>query len=187
MMCTSSCGGPGRRRCHLFEGLSFMLAQVGAGITAAVTYVCVHRGTSKFDSARVSDLGPKKGYGWTSVAIGEIVFTAAVALSVLCMTTVKDPRYPKAPSTRSFQFAWVIGVCVTAGSFALEGITGGYLNPGVDVGVSVANFIYSGFTLGSRATLLIHYVVYQMIGGVMAAIIFRMVHPLEYKEDPLLQ
>lgn len=187
VMCTASCGGPGRRRCRLFEGLSFMLAQVGAGIVAALTYVCVHRGDSKISETRVSDLGPKKGYTWTSVAIGEIVFTAAVALSVLCMTTVKDPRYPKAPSTRGFQFAWAIGVCVTAGSFALEGITGGYLNPGVDVGVSVANFIYSGFAFDKRITLLIHYAVYQMIGGCFAAIVFRMVHPMEYKEDPLLQ
>uniref|UniRef100_A0A7S2HF57 Aquaporin n=1 Tax=Alexandrium andersonii TaxID=327968 RepID=A0A7S2HF57_9DINO len=187
VMCTGSCGGPGQRRCRLIEGLFFMLAQVGAGITAALTYVCVHRGDSRFSNDRVADLGPKKGYGWTSVAIGETVFTMAVALSVLCMTTVRDPRYPKAPSTRSFQFAWAIGVCVTAGSFALEGITGGYLNPGVDIGVSVANFIYSRFAIEQRVGLLTHYLTYQMVGGVMAAIVFRMVHPMEYKEDPLLQ
>mmetsp|Transcript_55688 Transcript_55688/g.172607 ORF Transcript_55688/g.172607 Transcript_55688/m.172607 type:complete len:453 (+) Transcript_55688:560-1918(+) len=187
VMCTGSCGGPGRRRCRLFEGMAFMLAQAGAALCAALTYVCVHRGDSKINMARVSDLGPKKGYTWTSVAIGETIFTLAVALSVLCMTTVRDPRYSKAPSTRSFQFAWAIGMCVTAGSFALEGITGGYLNPVVDLGVSAANWMNAGFVFDKRITLLIYYAVYQMIGGLLAAVIFRLVHPLEYKEDPLLQ
>mmetsp|Transcript_104096 Transcript_104096/g.303923 ORF Transcript_104096/g.303923 Transcript_104096/m.303923 type:complete len:598 (-) Transcript_104096:133-1926(-) len=187
VMCTGSCAGPGRRKCRLIEGLFFMLAQVGAGVTAALTYVCVHRSATRKNAHRVADLGPHSGYGWTSVAIGECVFTLAVALSVLCMTTVRDPRYPKAPSTRSFQFAWAIGMCVTAGSFALEGITGGYLNPGVDVGIVAANFIYSGLVLDTRISVLVHYVSYQMLGGVLAAIVFRMVHPLEYKEDPLLQ
>lgn len=186
-MCTSSCGGPGRRKCKPFEALFYILAQGGAGICAALSYVCVHQGHDKINPKRVLDLGPRPGYGWTSVAIGEAVFTGALALSVLCMTTVRDPRYPKAPGSRSFQFAWAIGMCFTASSFALEGISGGYLNPALGFGISVANFIYSGFHFGHRIQYFVHYVIYQAIGGLLAAIAFRLIHPLEYKEDPLLQ
>eukprot|EP00418_Pyrodinium_bahamense_P087136 CAMPEP_0179055730 /NCGR_PEP_ID=MMETSP0796-20121207/23451_1 /TAXON_ID=73915 /ORGANISM="Pyrodinium bahamense, Strain pbaha01" /LENGTH=574 /DNA_ID=CAMNT_0020752391 /DNA_START=1 /DNA_END=1725 /DNA_ORIENTATION=- len=185
VMCTSNFGGPGRRRCALFQGLSYILVQAGAAIAAAISCACVHRGDT-LNRARVADLGPKSGYSWHCVGIGETVFTLAVALSVLCTTTVKDPRYPKAPSTKGFQFALAIGMCVTAGGFALEGITGGLLNPAVSLGVSVGNVISSGWEIGSRASLCTYYVLYQMLGGFLASVVFRAAHPLEYKEDPLL-
>merc|ERR1719410_1976621 len=184
-MCTGKCGGPGHRVFGAMESLSFMVAQAGASILAALTYVCVHRGEGDFKE--VVDFGPKHDYGWSAVFIGEAIFTLAVALCVLCTTTVRDPRYPKAPSTRSFQFAFAIGMCVTAGGFALEGITGGNLNPAVSLGVSTANFIGSGFHVGERMSRFLSYAIPQMSGGLMAAAAFRLAHPLEYKEDPLLK
>jgi len=185
VMCTGKCGGPGHRVFGAMESLSFMVVQAAASILAALTYVCVHRGKGDFKEVVV--FGPKHDYGWSAVAIGEAIFTLAVALCVLCTTTVRDPRYPKAPSTRSFQFAFAIGMCVTAGGFALEGITGGNLNPAVSLGVSTANFIGSGLVVGDRTSRFLSYAIPQMSGGLMAAAAFRLAHPLEYKEDPLLQ
>merc|ERR1719410_1745440 len=78
VMCTGKCGGPGHRMFGAMESLSFMVAQAGASVLAALTYVCVHRGSGDFKE--VVTLGPKRDYGWSAVAIGEAVFTLAVAL-----------------------------------------------------------------------------------------------------------
>jgi len=185
-LCSASCGGVGRRRCRPFLALAYMVVQAGASIVAALVCLCVQRRGGPSGVRLVLDIGPKTGYGWPSVAVGECVFTLAVALSVLCTTTVRDPRYSKAPTTRSFHFAFAIGMCVTAGGFALEGISGGNLNPAVSLGVSTANFFISGLQVGTRASRFLYYLFWQMLGGALAAVVFRAAHPLEYKEDPLL-
>jgi aquaporin Z len=177
-----------RPGCPVAEGTSFMLAQGGAAIGAALTVCMLHRsGSSMFNKDRVVDMGPvtEDGYSWPALVIGEGVFTAAMALVLMCMVTVKSPRYPKAPSTKSFQFALVTGMCYTAGSYAMEGISHGHLNPAVSLGVAASNFISSGFqTVNSQA--LLYYVAAQALGSVAAAIVFVVVHPHEYKMDPLL-
>mmetsp|Transcript_71964 Transcript_71964/g.153895 ORF Transcript_71964/g.153895 Transcript_71964/m.153895 type:complete len:591 (+) Transcript_71964:201-1973(+) len=176
----------GRDQCSLTEGLAYMVAQAAAGVAAALTCLMVRRSSSFTNSDRVMDLGPKMSYGWPSVGIGETVFTLAIALVWLCMLSVKSPRYPKAPTSRSFEFGLAIGLCVTSGSFALEGMTGGILNPAVTLGVSVSNFVSSGWYFSNRISLFALYCGWEALGAVIAAAIFMLVHPLEYKKDPLM-
>lgn len=176
----------GRDQCSMAEGLSYMLAQAGAGIAAGVTCLMVRRGTSFTNPDRVMDLGPKNTYSWPSVGIGETVFTLAIALVWLCMLSVKSPRYSKAPSSRSFEFGLAIGMCVTSGGFALEGITGGILNPAVALGVSMTNWVSSGWYISNRISLFALYCGWEALGAVIAAALFALVHPLEYKKDPLM-
>lgn len=174
----------GRGCCSMAEGLTIMVVQAGAAITAALTYVCVHRGRTKH--LRLQDLGPHSDYGWSSVAIGETAFTLAVALVYLCMLTVKSARYGKAPSVQSFQFALAIGLCVTAGGFALESISGGPINPAIALGHEAGNFMSSGFVLSDRLRITASYALWESLGGLLAAVVFAVLHPLEYKKDPLL-
>lgn len=177
-----------RPGCTFAEGTSFILAQCGAAIGAALTVCLVHRkGASLFNKDRVLNVGPnaKDGYGWSGVMSGEVVFTAALILVWMCMVTVKSPRYSKASSTKSFQFALATGICYTAGSYAMEDISGGYLNPAVTIGVSASNFVSSGFS-GLHTKTLLGYLLAQALGGVVAALVFMVVHPHEYKMDPLL-
>lgn len=178
-----------RPGCPVAEGTSFMLAQGGAAIGAALTVCMLHRsGQSMFNKDRVVPMGPitEDGYGWPALVSGEAVFTAAMALVLMCMMTVKSPRYPKAPSSKSFQFALVTGMCYTAGSYAMEGISHGHLNPAVSLGIAAANFVSSGFEVLNTEALL-YYVAAQALGSVGAAIAFVAVHPHEYKMDPFLE
>ncbi|CAK0831273.1 unnamed protein product [Prorocentrum cordatum] len=177
-----------RPGCLVAEGTSFVLAQSGAAICAALTVCMLHRsGNSMFNKDRVVDMGPntEDGYGWAALISGEAIFTAATALVVMCMMTVKSPRYPKASSTRSFQFALVTGMCYTAGSYAMEGISHGHLNPAFSLGIATSNFISSGFQAVNSQALL-YYVAAQALGSVGAAMAFVVVHPHEYKMDPLM-
>lgn len=177
----------GRGVCSIPEGLTVIVVQAGAALAAAATYLCVQRGQSFTNPLRVVDLGPRGNYTWKSVAIGEMIFTMALALVALCMTTVRSQRYSKACKPRSFQTALAVGMCFTAGSYALEAISGGHLNPAVSLGVSAANFVSSGLVLGDRLSSFMKYAVFQGVGGVLGALVFALMHPKEYKKDPLLR
>ncbi|CAJ1436059.1 unnamed protein product, partial [Effrenium voratum] len=126
------------------EGPTRILAQAGGGIAAALTYVFVSRGQANVVAKHLPHLGPGAEYSWSAVNLSEMLFTLAVAYVVLCMTTVKSPRYPKASSTASFDFGIAIGFTVMAGGWVTQWISGGMLNPAVSLGVATADLLQAG-------------------------------------------
>lgn len=172
------------RRCAIVEGVFLIIAQVAGCVLGALTFVCVDVGASKTGSSVAPQLGPKNEYHWGSVVIGEGVFTMAVVLVYLCMTALKSPRYFSASSTSSFQYAFAIGMSVAAGGIALSGISGGALNPALSLGVSLSNLFHRRGHF--RFLSCLWYILSQLCGGILGGLFFVVLHPAEYKQDPLL-
>jgi len=170
----------GRGKYVLFELLSLVVAQASAAIVAAFTMV-----PFDWQGPRdiVRDLHAREGHRERSVVLGESTFTMAWALVVLCTTTVKSSRYPRATSARDFSPALAIGVAVAAGGCAVEGTTGGVLNPAASLAVSACGVLTEGVGTWPRDCL--KYCICQAAGGVVAALLFAATHPLEYEKDPM--
>lgn len=90
--------------------------------------------------------------------VAEFLFTFALVWVVLNAATSKDHE------GNSF-YGLAIGFTVTAGAFAVGGITGGAFNPAVAVGISVMG-------LASWSAIWI-YLVANLLGGAAAAFVFR--------------
>jgi aquaporin Z len=98
---------------------------------------------------------------WTAV-VAELAFTFALAYVVLNVATSKD--HPN----NSF-YGLAIGLTVMVGAVAVGSVSGGAFNPAVGLGVIVAG-------LASWSMLWI-YVVATVVGGALAAIVFRFLNP----------
>ncbi len=96
--------------------------------------------------------------------LAEFLFTFALVFVVLNVATAKGTE-------GNSYYGWAIGFTVTAGAFAVGGITGGAFNPAVAVGGSFMNI----FEVGS----LWIYVAAQLVAGAAAAFTFRFLHPGE--------
>mmetsp|Transcript_28895 Transcript_28895/g.54189 ORF Transcript_28895/g.54189 Transcript_28895/m.54189 type:complete len:569 (-) Transcript_28895:84-1790(-) len=175
------------------EGPTLILAQATGAVAAAVTYLFISRGQAKVVPAHLPHLGPGTDFTWFAVNLSEMLFTLAIAYVVLCVTTIKSPRYPKATSVVNFDFGIAIGFTYMAGGWVTQWVSGGMLNPAVSLGVAAADLLHDGTESLETATitktandLLVQYVVWQCAGGVLAAFLFWLFHPLLYKQDPLL-
>merc|ERR1740129_1129309 len=109
------------------EAIQYMGAQILAGICAAGTYSAL---------ACTTNLGPNSGYSYAGVAVAEIVFTFVLCTVVLTVACSKRKN--------SEMFGLAIGSCVTAGGFAIGGISGGSFNPAVSVGIAFSELFRGG-------------------------------------------
>ncbi|HEY7225097.1 MAG TPA: aquaporin [Micromonosporaceae bacterium] len=98
---------------------------------------------------------------WAAV-VAELVFTFALAYVVLNVATSKD--HPN----NSF-YGLAIGFTIMVGAVAVGSVSGGAFNPAVGLGVIVAG-------LASWSMLWI-YLVATVVGGALAAIVFRFLNP----------
>mmetsp|Transcript_37288 Transcript_37288/g.96331 ORF Transcript_37288/g.96331 Transcript_37288/m.96331 type:complete len:450 (+) Transcript_37288:116-1465(+) len=144
----------GRDKISLGDAVAYMATQIGAGVFAAATYSLIHHGES-------FALGPVGTYGWGEVGVAEIVFTFVLCYVVLCVAVSEKTASPEF-------FGLAIGSCVTVGGFAIGGISGGSLNPAVSAGIAAANH--------KGAWAMIPYTVFELLGGAMAAGVFKFTH-----------
>lgn len=166
--------------------LLIILSQCSGGVVGAVVYSLLAR---NHDGLTVMELGPGEGHRIRSVYLGEMVFTCAVAVVALSVTSVRSPRYARAPTVHSFPFALAIGFCIAGGGLTIDHQGGGILNPALALGISTANVLGSSFSISSiskHVPILLIYVLWEMVGGFVASMVFVMTHPLEYKKDPLM-
>jgi aquaporin Z len=138
----------------------YMVAQVvGAVAAAVVVYVVLGR-----------TFAPAPGNGASAIGalLIEVLYTTALCLVVLHSAT--------APQTTGNSFyGLAIGFTVTAGAFAGGPISGGAFNPAVGVGPIVISTLLGG---GSIANLWL-YLVGPFIGGVVAALLYRVQQPMQ--------
>merc|ERR1719274_366588 len=151
----------GRDKCPASEGAAYMGVQILAGICAAYTYAAMHHGAT-------FPLAPGAGFGFGHAAAAEIIFTFVLCFVVLCVATVKEPSKD--------MFGLAIASCVTAGGYAIGAVSGGSLNPGVSIGISGSHIIGGGHFYNCLI-----YSLYEFIGAGLAAGVFMVVHPDEYK------
>merc|ERR1719387_230290 len=151
----------GRDKCPISEGFAYMGAQILGGIGAAYVYAAMHHGAT-------FALAPGKGFNFGHAAVAEIVFTFVLCYVVLCVATVKEPSKD--------MFGLAIASCVTAGGYAIGAVSGGSLNPAVSFGISSSNILNGGLFYNCLI-----YSCFEFIGAGLAAGIFMITHPTEYK------
>ena len=101
--------------------------------------------------------------------LAEFLFTFALAYVVLNVATAR------ANTGNSF-YGLAIGFTVLVGAYAVGPISGGAFNPAVATGITVMG-------LSSWASYWI-YLVADFLGGAAAALVFRVISPADYEEQP---
>jgi aquaporin Z len=144
-----------RRRIGLGDAVGYWIAQLAAGLIAAVVARAI------VNPAAVKTLDPS-GHALTAVALVELLFTFALCYVVLNVATSKDQ-----PGNSFFGLA--IGFTVVAGAFAVGGISGGAFNPAVALGAAVGG-------LFAWSTLWV-YLVVQVVAGAVAGFVFLALNP----------
>ena len=137
-----------RGRCAGKDVLPYWIAQVAAGIAAALTATFLYG-------------APKATMTITNVPaalVAEFLFTFALAYVVLNTATAKGN------AGNSF-YGLAIGFTVLTGAFAVGSISGGAFNPAVAVGLGVMKLV-------NPAQIWIH-VAADLAGGLVASLVFK--------------
>ena len=136
----------------------YMMSQV-VGALAAVAVVHV---VTEFSFAPA----PAEGVSAGAALLVEVLYTFALALVVLNVATTD------AVSGNSF-YGLAIGFTIVVAAFAGGPISGGAFNPAVGIGPIVANAVVGA---GSPGDLWL-YLVGPLVGGALAAAVYRVQHP----------
>jgi aquaporin Z len=131
----------------------YWIAQFVAAAIAAFVVIKVLR-----LGAPVTAIAPKMGPAF----LAEFLFTFALVYVVLNAATAEGT------SGNSF-YGLAIGMTVMVGAFAVGDISGGAFNPAVALGITVM-----GVSTWNNIWM---YLVADLLGGVVAAIIFKMINP----------
>ncbi|HEU4630450.1 MAG TPA: aquaporin [Gemmatimonadaceae bacterium] len=143
--------------------LPYWLAQlVGAVLAALTSYALTGR---TFTPAPGADVGAG------AALLAEALFTFALALVVLNTATSRQTE-------GNSYFGLAIGFTVTAGAFAVGGLSGGAFNPAVGVGPALVSTLLGGGTL-AHVWL---YLVGPLVGGAAAAVLFGAQNPEEAEQ-----
>src|ERR1700716_1004925 len=145
-----------RGRIDLKDAVGYWLAQLVAGIVAAVTVRWV------VAPAHITTLA-LSGHTLAAAFVVELLFTFALAYVVLNVATSKDH------ADNSF-YGLAIGLTILAGAVAVGGISGGAFNPAVVLG---------GAAMGLFAWSTLIYLAAQLIAGACAGLAFRMLNPAD--------
>ena len=141
-----------RGKCEGKDVIPYWVAQFAAGAVAALIVTFLFNGKPE---------GGPAVHGAVPSLIVEFLFTFALAWVVLNTATHKGT------AGNSFYGA-AIGMTVMTGAVAVGGVSGGAFNPAVGLGV---------FTMGlESARQLGIYLGADLIGGAVAALIFKFVH-----------
>merc|ERR1712050_57035 len=144
-------------------GVLYAGAQMMAGVCAACTSAMI--------ACTVNPLGPVAPNGLARAGIAEMAFTCVLCFVVLAVACSKR-------SGNSEMFGLAIGSCITAGGFAIGGISGASLNPAVSVGLASASLVKGGLFYPA-----LYYTLYELLGAAIAAGLFRVTHAAERAPD----
>jgi aquaporin Z len=142
-----------RRRITLYEAAGYWVAQLGAGLLAAV----VVRTVIDPAHAAVGTTLMLNGRTMLAAFVVELLFTFALCYVVLNVATSKDHR------DNSF-YGLAIGFTVVAGAVAVGAISGGAFNPAVTLGAAAMGMF-------AWSTLWV-YLVAQLLAGIAAGAMF---------------
>ncbi|HTJ77365.1 MAG TPA: aquaporin [Rariglobus sp.] len=146
-----------RGKCAMSDVVPYMVAQVGAGVVAALLVKALKGGLV---AEAVALAGPLRPLVLPALTV-EFLFTFALAWVVLNTATNKDT------AGNSF-YGLAIGFTVLAGACAVGAVSGGAFNPAVAVGLCLMGVVGWG-------SLWI-YLVACPAGGLAAAAIYKLVN-----------
>lgn len=143
-----------RGRCEAKDVIPYWVAQLLAGITAALVAVFL-----------VGKSGTPLEIKNIPVVFGaEFLFTFALAYVVLNSATSKDT------AGNSF-YGLAIGMTVMVGAFAVGSISGGAFNPAVALGLAMMKLV-------NFADVWIH-IVAELVGALVAGLTFKLLNPTD--------
>ena len=141
------------------DAIPYWVAQVGGALAAAA--IVQATAGSTFAPAPGADAG------MLAALLIEVLFTFALALVVLNTATADE-------TSGNSYFGLAIGFTLAVGVFAGGGISGGAFNPAVGTGPILWSAIAGGGSIGN----LWLYWVGPLLGGWLAAVTFRLQHPV---------
>jgi aquaporin Z len=146
-----------RGRISATEALVYAVAQLAGGTCGGL----IGRWVVDPDEVQAVSLS---GHQRAAALVVEVLLTFMLAYVVLNVATSSDHPH------NSF-YGLAIGFTVLAGAVSVGGISGGAFNPAVAVGGSVAGlFAWSSLWV---------YLIAQVVGGVLAGVVFLALNPLE--------
>lgn len=140
--------------------IPYVVVQVIAAIAAALV--------GNFITGGSVPIAPGADVGLFSAFLVEVLYTFALALTVLNVATAKG-------TAGNSYYGLAIGFVVVCAAFAGGGISGGAFNPAVGIGLSVGALM-----AGTGGGMMWLYIAGPLTGGVLAAVAFK----LQGNEDP---
>jgi len=116
------------------------------------------------------DLTPSLGFGWFRAGLCELLYTFMLCFVALAMRVRKEEE-------RIHHFGIATGFVMIAGLYGGGAISHGYFNPAVVLGLDVPKLFSGGFGWS------LIYIVFQMVGAVLAVLLFRVVRPEEFNRS----
>jgi len=159
----------GRDKISSKDAAMYIPVQILGGICGGFTYGKMSSHFGEWFNSFPLDPGYAAGYGWAEACFAEVVFTFMLCFVVLSVATVQKPL--------DQYFGLAIGACVIAGGYAIGAVSGGSLNPAVSFGISSAHILSGGHFWHCLV-----YSFFEIIGGVLAAVVFKATHEVEYTE-----
>jgi aquaporin Z len=147
-----------RRRIGLRDAVAYWIAQLGAGVLAALLVRTVIDPVEATKTATLT----LSGHALGAAFVVELLFTLALCYVVLNVATSKS--HPN----NSF-YGLAIGFTVLAGAAAVGTISGGAFNPAVTLGAAVMGMF-------AWSTLWVYFLA-QLIGGIAAGVAFVALNP----------
>lgn len=167
----------GRGVIPLLDAILYVPAQLLGAVAASGVIGLFHSVSPQVDNT----LGVGPGYGFAPMQanLAEFVATAVLAFTVVSIATTQTPN--GWATKQNFFFGLAISACVVAGGFSIGNVSGGVLNPAVAVGITVEPFVHTGQTEAPPLLGAATYILWELAGGLVAALAFRLTHPKEFK------
>lgn len=161
-----------RRKMGLIDAVSYMIAQVVAGVSADLVAYFI---APEVDGKRLPPFAPTIGSGSTLLTafVAEFLITFALCMVVLNVATSLKV------SNNSF-YGLAIGFTVAAGAIAVGPVSGGVFNPAVGIGPLAVNAIATNSVEKLKNVWI--YIVAPSIAGVGAALVFLVTNKEELTE-----
>jgi len=156
---SKSMGGPGDMPWAMVA--VYCGVQLLAGVSAGFAYAAMFGGPG-------FALGPAPGFGLATAGFCELMYTfmlrfVVMNVAVASKNKVEDGQY----------FGLAIGFVIVAGAYGAGAVSGGCFNPAVATGIDLA----SG---KSGWTNLVAYVIAELAGAALAAVMFRVTRPEDF-------
>jgi len=143
----------------------YCAVQILAGIVASFSYAIL------FWNA--FNLGPSKGFGALSAGLCEFLYTFMLCFVVLNVACARKFSEDKANQ----YYGLAIGFVIVAGAYGAGVVSGGCFNPAVAIGIDLSS-------MGRGFGWCLAYTFSELLGAALAAIMFKVVRPGDFANDP---
>mmetsp|Transcript_100145 Transcript_100145/g.188658 ORF Transcript_100145/g.188658 Transcript_100145/m.188658 type:complete len:523 (-) Transcript_100145:164-1732(-) len=200
----------GRIKCRAQDMVIYAGIQILAAVIASSVFSFYHDSGAFAD--KIFGVAPKPFHSWEQVGFVETMFTFLICIVILSVATT-SLTYPghAAPPKKNFYFALAIGLSFMVALYTQQPVSRGAMNPALALGMSLealseqpGNFTniieVANTTSGVMMPIsvetftpdfmnFLHYWFYELLGAILAAVIFHITHAHEFyaKNEPAEQ